>query len=58
MGRRGGWLDQTLIVKSDPEFMAPVNFYAGKGCIFYAFFMTCAVPVIGNYSLKVTKRSN
>lgn len=58
MGRRGGWLDQTLIVKPDPEFMAPVNFYAGKGCIFYAFFMTCAVPVIGNYSLKVTKRSN
>lgn len=46
------------VVKSDPEFMAPVNFYAGKGCIFYAFFMTCAVPVIGNYSLKVTKRSN
>lgn len=53
MGKGGGvWVrsdsdisvDALLrVVKSDPEFMAPVNFYAGKGCRyvhFYAFFMT------------------
>lgn len=42
MGRRGGGVGSIRllrVVKSDPEFMAPVNFYAGiKGagrCIFY-----------------------
>lgn len=51
MGRGGVRSDSDIsvdallrVVKSDPEFMAPVNFYAGiRGagrCIFYAFFMT------------------